>query len=166
MKVKNVFFKKKVMVSNVNQTGSTSENNMLNQDKILGVPKELFNTIRRLRLSRTDILKWMNSRSEVANLNGYFLRLRLSKWEEGVGGAGYYVACITDENPLKGSKQPIRVNIGGVQCLVECRYIPNCDFLEDELVAWWQTTLKSGRALMEEDLTSKLEEKKLELSLT
>ncbi|XP_076886200.1 uncharacterized protein LOC143535987 [Bidens hawaiensis] len=163
---KNVFFKKKVKVSNVNQTGSTSDN-MLNQDKILSVPKEIFNTIRRLRLSRTDILKWMNSRSEVSNLEGYFLRLRLSKWEEGVGGAGYYVACITDENPSKGSKQPIRVNIGGVQCLVECRYISNCDFLEDELVAWWRTMLKSGRALMEEDLTSKLKEKKkLELSLT
>lgn len=53
---KNVFFKKTVKVSNVNQTGSTSDN-ILNQDKILSVPKEMFNTIRRLRLSRTDILK-------------------------------------------------------------------------------------------------------------
>ncbi|KAJ0691998.1 putative transcription factor interactor and regulator CCHC(Zn) family [Helianthus annuus] len=157
---KNAFLKKKVKVSNVNKTVSTSGNMLLNQDKILRIPKEMFDTIRRLRLSRTDILKWMNSRSAVANLEGYFLRLRLSKWEKGVGGAGYYVACITDENPSKGFKQPIRVNIGGVQCLVECRYISNCDFLEDELIAWWRTTLKSGRPLMEEDLTSKLEEKK------
>ncbi|KAI7743563.1 hypothetical protein M8C21_000762 [Ambrosia artemisiifolia] len=164
---KNVFLKKKVKVSNFKQTASTFENNMLNQDKILRIPKEMFDNIRRLRLSRTDILKWMNSRSAVANLEGYFLRLRISKWEEGVGRAGYYVACITDKNPSKGFKQPIRVNIGGVQCLVECRYISNCDFLEDELIAWWRTTMKSGRPLMEEDLTSKLEEKKkLGLSLT
>ncbi|KAI3825423.1 hypothetical protein L1987_06910 [Smallanthus sonchifolius] len=154
-------FLKKVKVSKLNQIALASENNKLvNQDKILRIPKEMFDTVRRLRLSRTDILKWMNSRSTVANLDGYFLRLRLAKWEEGVGEAGYYVACITDENPSKGSKQPIRVNIGGVQCLVECRYISNCDFLEDELIAWWRTTLQSGRALIEEDLTSKLEEKK------
>ncbi|KAL8249028.1 hypothetical protein R6Q59_005896 [Mikania micrantha] len=158
---KDLLLKKTMDVSNLNQFASTSENNKLqNQDKILKIPKDIFDTIRRLRLSRTEILKWMNSRSSVANLDGYFLRLRLAKWEEGVGEAGYYVASITDENPSKGFKQPIRVNIGGVQCLVECRYISNCDFLEDELVAWWRTTLKSGQAPMEADLTSKLEEKK------
>lgn len=37
----------------------------------------------------------MNSRLPIENLDGYFLRLRLAKWEEGVGGTGYYVACIT-----------------------------------------------------------------------
>ncbi|KAK1423769.1 hypothetical protein QVD17_19077 [Tagetes erecta] len=159
---KNAFLQKNMKVSNLHQSGLTS--GLLNKDKILRIPKEMFDTVRRLRLSRTDILKWMNSRSTVANLEGFFVRLRLSKWEEGVGEAGYYVACITDENPSKGCKQPIRVNIGSVQCLVECRYISNCDFLEDELVAWWRT---SGRGLMAvEDLTSKLQEKiKLGLSL-
>lgn len=29
------------------------------------------------------------------HLDGFFLRLRLGKWEEGLGGTGYYVACIT-----------------------------------------------------------------------
>ncbi|KAJ0673104.1 putative Plus-3 domain, Plus3-like superfamily protein [Helianthus annuus] len=59
-------------------------------------PKNMFDTIRKLRLSRTDIIKWMNSRSSVScNLDGFFLRLRVAKWEEGAGGSKYYVACIT-----------------------------------------------------------------------
>lgn len=154
----NVFFNKKV--PNFNEIASSSgKNKLLNEEKIHGIPQRMFDTIRKLRLSRTEILKWMNSRLPVANLHGYFLRLRLAKWEEGVGGAGYYVACITDENPSKGSKKPIRVNIGGVECLVESRYISNCDFIEDELIAWWQRTLTSGRVPMEEGLTSKLEER-------
>nr|XP_043630050.1 uncharacterized protein LOC122601347 [Erigeron canadensis] len=159
----NVFFKKKVSRLNEvpKQISQSSENNkLLKEDKILRIPKGMFDTIRRLRLSRTDILKWMNSRLPIANLDGYFLRLRLSKWEEKVGEAGYYVACIIDENPSKGTKKPIRVSVGGVQCLVESRYISNCDFLEDELVAWWQTTKTNGRGMMEENLTSKLEERK------
>lgn len=155
----NVLFKKKKKVSNVNEIpkhqGSSS-------GKIHGVPKEMFDTIRRLRLSRMDILKWMNSRlPTISSLDGYFLRLRLAKWEEGVGGAGYYVGCITDQNPSKGSKKPIRVNIGGVECLVESRYISNCDFLEDELIGWWRTMLTSRRRLpIEEELASKLEDRK------
>lgn len=154
----NVFFKKKV--SNINEIASTSGNNKLfNEEKIHRIPKGMFDTIRSLRLSRTDILKWMNSHLPLTNLDGYFLRLRLAKWEEGVGEAGYYVACITDENPSKGSKKPIRVNIGGVECLVESRYISNCDFLEDELIAWWQRTLTSGQVPMEDRLTFKLEER-------
>ncbi|KAJ9537074.1 hypothetical protein OSB04_029807 [Centaurea solstitialis] len=105
------------------------------------MPKEMFDTIRRLRLSRTDILKWMNSRLPISSLDGYFVRLRLAKWEEGVGGAGYYVGRVT------GSKKPICVDIGGVECLVESRYISNCDFLEDELIGWWRTMLTSRRRL-------------------
>lgn len=37
----------------------------------------------------------MDSVSPFSNLNGFFLRLRLGKWEEGLGGTGYYVACIS-----------------------------------------------------------------------
>ncbi|XP_071697755.1 uncharacterized protein [Rutidosis leptorrhynchoides] len=160
---KNVFFKKKV--SNLHDIpkpiASSSENiKVMNENKILRIPKEMFDTVRRLRLSRTDILKWMNSSLPIAKIDGYFLRLRLAKGETEVGGAGYYVAFITDENQSQGSKKPIRVNIGGVQCLVESRYISNCDFLEDELIAWWRTTLTSGDAPIEKNLTSKLEERK------
>ncbi|KAL4590323.1 hypothetical protein LXL04_003251 [Taraxacum kok-saghyz] len=155
----NVFFNKKS--SNFNEIASTSgKNKILSIEKIQRIPKGMFDTIRRLRLSRTDILKWMNSCLPLTNIDGYFIRLRLAKWEEGVGEAGYYVACITDENPSKGAKKPIRVNIGGVECLVESRYISNCDFLEDELIAWWQRNLTRGQVPMDEGLTSKLEERK------
>lgn len=40
----------------------------------------------------------MNSQMSLSHLDGYFLRLRLGKWEEGLGGTGYYVACITGMN--------------------------------------------------------------------
>lgn len=52
----NVFFKKKV--SNINEIASTSGNNKLfNEEKIHRIPKGMFDTIRSLRSSRTDILK-------------------------------------------------------------------------------------------------------------
>ena len=35
-----------------------------------------------------------------AHLKGFFLRLRLGKWDEGLGGTGYYVACITGINKV------------------------------------------------------------------
>lgn len=38
--------------------------------------------------------RWMNSHMSLSRLNGFFLRLRLWNWEKGLGGAGYYVACI------------------------------------------------------------------------
>lgn len=52
---KNAFLKKNVKVSSLNQSALTS--GLLNKDKILITPKEMFDTVRRLRLSRTDILK-------------------------------------------------------------------------------------------------------------
>uniref|UniRef100_A0A2P2LGN9 Uncharacterized protein LOC105129485 isoform X1 n=1 Tax=Rhizophora mucronata TaxID=61149 RepID=A0A2P2LGN9_RHIMU len=61
---------------------------------ILNVPKGIFDTVKMLRLSRTDILKWMNSHMSPSHLDGLFLRLRLRKREDGLGGTGYYVACI------------------------------------------------------------------------
>lgn len=131
--------------------------------KFSDVPKGVFNAIRKLRLSRTDVLK-MNSHTSSLHLDGFFVRLRLGKWEEGLGGTGYYVACITEEQREKspqGSKKPISVNIGGIRCLVETQYISNQDFLEDELMAWWCATLKSGDEVPSEDhVKSKLEERK------
>ncbi|GFZ14208.1 zinc knuckle (CCHC-type) family protein [Actinidia rufa] len=73
---------------------------------------------KKLRLSRMDILKWMNSQTSSLHLDGFFLRLRLGKWEEGLGGTGYYVACITGEQrgkPPQGSKIPLFVKIGGIK---------------------------------------------------
>lgn len=33
-------------------------------------------------------------------LDGFFLRIRLGKWEEGLGGTGYHVACIRGKMPI------------------------------------------------------------------
>lgn len=132
--------------------------------QISDVPKGLFDAIKKLRLSRADILKWMNSCISISHLEGFFLRLRLGKWEEGLGGTGYYVACITGaekEKSQQSSKYPICANIGGIKCLVESQYVSNQDFVEDELMVWWCATLKSGGKIpSEEDLKIKLEVRK------
>ncbi|KAG8658631.1 uncharacterized protein LOC110611301 isoform X2 [Manihot esculenta] len=133
--------------------------------QISDVPNGIFDAIRKLRLSRTDILKWMNSHMPLSHLDGFFLRLRLGKWEEGLGGTGYYVACITgaqmDNSPQK-SKKSIGVDVGGIKCLVESQYVSNHGFLEDELVAWWSATSRSGHKLpSKEELRLKVEEKKM-----
>ncbi|GFZ14139.1 zinc knuckle (CCHC-type) family protein [Actinidia rufa] len=153
---------------------SSSGNNVLKEKKIAlssqlvagkfsDVPKGIFDGIRKLRLSRMDILKWMNSQTSSLHLDGFFLRLRLGKWEEGLGGTGYYVACITGEQrgkPPQGSKIPLFVKIGGIKCLVESQYISNQDFLEDELMVWWCATVRSGGKIPSEDhLKSKFKER-------
>lgn len=38
--------------------------------------------------------RWINTKKSVWGLEGFFLRLRLGKWEEGLGGTGYHVARI------------------------------------------------------------------------
>ncbi|XP_048333265.2 uncharacterized protein LOC107422836 isoform X2 [Ziziphus jujuba] len=99
----------------------------------LDVPRGLFDAVKRLRLSRTDILKWMNSNMSLSHLNGFFLRLRLGKWEEGLGGTGYYVACITGtqrESKPQDGKISVSVNVGGIRCSVESQYVSNHDFVE------------------------------------
>ncbi|XP_057957119.1 uncharacterized protein LOC131150429 isoform X2 [Malania oleifera] len=134
--------------------------------QISGMPTLVFDTMKKLRVSRTDILKWMKSHTSLLPLDGFFLRLRLGNWKEGLGGTGYHVACVTvtgaqQKRLTKGSRNPISVNIGGVECLVESRNISNHDFLEDELMAWWCSALKAGgKVPSEEDLKLKLEERK------
>ncbi|XP_068635795.1 uncharacterized protein [Aristolochia californica] len=58
------------------------------------VPRELFEAIRQLRLSRIDILRWTKYPIPTLRLEGFFLRLRLGKWGEGLSGTDYHVACI------------------------------------------------------------------------
>lgn len=131
--------------------------------EIAVVPKGIFDVIRGLRLSRIDILKWMNSHTSLSHLDGFFLRLRLGRSEAGLGGTGYYVACI---NGLKGEKLErdsnncICVDVCGVKCPVGSQYISNQDFLEDELSTWWHKMLESGGKVPEEsDLRLKLDER-------
>lgn len=126
-------------------------------------PKGIFNAVKMLRLSRIDVLKWMNSRTSVPQLDGFFLRLRLGKWEKVLGGTGYYVACITGAHRQDSQRNPksfISVNVGGIKCLVESQFISNHDFLEDELMAWWRATTKSGgKVPSKEDLKRKVKER-------
>ncbi|CAN4120450.1 unnamed protein product [Withania somnifera] len=154
-----------------NKTSGTVLNNLkenidLVSEEIAYVPRGIFDVIRGLRLSRVDILKWMNSNTSLSHLDGFFLRLKLGKCEAGLGGTGYYVACITESTVLKGEKLEsdssncIYVNVCGVKCFVGSQYVSNQDFLEDELTTWWCKTLESGgRVPTKEDLRLKLEER-------
>lgn len=38
--------------------------------------------------------RWISSHKSLSLLDGFYLRLRLGEWEEGLGGTGYYVASI------------------------------------------------------------------------
>ncbi|XP_041007724.1 uncharacterized protein LOC121252232 isoform X3 [Juglans microcarpa x Juglans regia] len=151
---------------------SSSGGNYSKEQKIIpvngqvsNVPKGIFDAIKSLRLSRSDILKWMNSHASLSHLDGFFLRLRLGKWEEGLGGTGYHVACITGkqrENSPENAKYSVCVNVGGIKCLVESHYISNHDFLEDELMAWWSATSRDGAKIpSEEELGVKFKKKRM-----
>ncbi|XP_042064755.1 uncharacterized protein LOC121808373 isoform X3 [Salvia splendens] len=98
---------------------------------------EMFDAIRSLRLSRADVMRWMDSEAPLRDLDGFFVRLRLA----GVGGGSYYVGCITGES---SSKKAILVDVGGVKSSIATQYVSNHDFLEDEIKAWWNRSLGSG----------------------
>lgn len=125
----------------------------------------LFDAVKRLRLSRRDIMKWKNSRMSLSQLDGFFLRLRLGKWEEGLGGTGYHVACIIGtqgDNESEDAKSSILVKVGGIKCLIESRFVSNNDFLEDELMAWWSITSRNGDKIpSEEDMRVKVKTKRM-----
>lgn len=46
-------------------------------------------------------LRWVNSSNSLSHIDGFFLRLRLRQWEEGLGGTGYHVACIVGITGIK-----------------------------------------------------------------
>ncbi|XP_059632409.1 uncharacterized protein LOC132275051 isoform X2 [Cornus florida] len=131
--------------------------------QISDVPKRMFDAMRRLHLTRRDILKLLNSQVPL-DLDGFFIRVRLGKWEEGLGGTGYYVAYITGlqrETSSHNSTNSIPVNVGGIHCTIESRYVSNQDFLEEELMAWLFTISRNGgRIPSEEELILKFEERK------
>ncbi|KAL0548184.1 hypothetical protein IC582_012631 [Cucumis melo] len=123
------------------------------------ISQAVFNAVKKLRLSRSNILKCMSSHMSLSLLDGFFLRIRLGKWEEGLGGTGYHVACIRGAQLTENS---ISVIVRGVECQVQTQYISNHDFLEDELRAWWCTASKDGcKALpLAADLRAKVKKKK------
>ncbi|KAF8113339.1 hypothetical protein N665_0051s0033 [Sinapis alba] len=135
------------------------------------VPKAVFEAVKVLRLTRTDVLKWINSKKSVSGLEGFFLRLRLGKWAEGLGGTGYHVACIEGATKGQSSKKhpvnsSVSVKVGGITSFVESQFISNHDFLEEELLAWWRSAGKciggSGGCIPStEELSQKIQQRKM-----
>lgn len=118
----------------------------------------IFGALQRLRLSRSDIIRWLTSPIMHTTLDGFFLRLRFGKWEEALGGTGYHVARINgalDRNRLS-------VTIRNSTCQVDSRFVSNHEFHEDELKAWWYAAMKGGWKLpSKEELSKKLREREL-----
>lgn len=52
--------------------------------------------------------RWMKSNRPLSCLDGFFLRVRLAKWEKGVAGSGYYVASV---NGIFGNCQILSSNL-------------------------------------------------------
>uniref|UniRef100_A0ACD5W4Q3 Uncharacterized protein n=1 Tax=Avena sativa TaxID=4498 RepID=A0ACD5W4Q3_AVESA len=118
----------------------------------------VFGSLQRLRLSRSDIIRWLMSPIMHTTLDGFFLRLRFGKLEEALGGTGYHVARINgalDRNRLS-------VTIRNSTCQVDSRFVSNHEFHEDELKAWWSAAMKGGWKLpSKEELSKKLREREL-----
>lgn len=70
--------------------------------------------------------RWTNSKKPVSGLEGFFLRLRLGKWAEGLGGTGYHVARI--EGMLAKSLYTLnRVLLESLWLIFVCfNYISRC----------------------------------------
>ncbi|KAL7124055.1 hypothetical protein ABFS83_14G022800 [Erythranthe nasuta] len=157
-------------VSTLNEIGRNSTPNLANNvednrnsQNNTAASSKVFHAIRNLRLTRADILRWMNSGVSLSHLSGFFLRLRLGNVEAGQEGGSYYVACITgDGREHKGnrSKKSVLVDVGGIISSVESQYVSNQEFLEDEIEAWWCRIMDSGCKIPSVDeLNSKLKDR-------
>lgn len=154
-------------IVNMDQQASCSSENKSRKNQITPFYKSIatdvsneqngiFKAIRRLRLSRTDVIRWMKSANLSYSLEGFFIRLRLGKWEKGLGGTGYQVARIISA----GRKNCLSVSIGHLECLVECCFVSNHDYVEEELKAWLSATLEAdGKMPSIEELSEKLKER-------
>ncbi|XP_010481847.1 PREDICTED: uncharacterized protein LOC104760595 isoform X2 [Camelina sativa] len=150
---------------------STSGSKLLPLSGFTDVPKAVFDAVQVLRLTRTHVLKWLNTKKSVSGLEGFFLRLRVGKWEEGLGGTGYYVARIDGTTEVQSSTRhsensSISVKVKGMTCLVESQFISNHDFLEEELKVWWRSveksTSRSGDSIPSaEELVRKIQQRKM-----
>ncbi|CAO2178051.1 unnamed protein product [Urochloa humidicola] len=118
----------------------------------------VFGALHKLRLSRSDIIRWLRSPIMHTTLDGFFVRLRFGKWEEALGGTGYHVARLNgalDRNRLS-------VTIRNSTCQVDSRFVSNHDFHEDELKAWWSAAMKGEWKLpSREEFSMKLREREL-----
>ncbi|XP_020587119.1 uncharacterized protein LOC110029252 isoform X2 [Phalaenopsis equestris] len=107
---------------------------------IIDKPEAFFVAVRKLRLSRLDVLRWMKSRAPHYNLGGFFLRLRIGKLEKGLESTRYHVARINAES----CQSSISVCVGSSTYLITRPFISNHDFNEDELMAWWFQSSRDG----------------------
>ncbi|XP_073220558.1 uncharacterized protein [Cicer arietinum] len=135
------------------------------EKNISHVPEGIFDAVKNLQLSRSEILKWITVHGSISQLNGFFLRLRLGKWEEGHGRTGYHVAYIneTERHSLEQHMtKSLSVKVRGMKCMVESHYISNHDFLEEEIMEWWSTTSETGVEIpSEQDLIAKFKKKQM-----
>ncbi|KAL6614406.1 hypothetical protein ACP70R_036676 [Stipagrostis hirtigluma subsp. patula] len=146
----------------------------------------VFGALNRLRLSRSDIIRWLRSPIMHTTLDGFFVRLRFGKWEEALGGTGYHVARLNSgvciffngkkrREAIKRGKKMIWIFLTGAldrnrlsvtirnsTCQVDSRFVSNHDFHEDELKAWWSAAMKGEWKLpSKEELNMKLREREL-----
>ncbi|WOK97124.1 hypothetical protein Cni_G05832 [Canna indica] len=117
---------------------------------------EIFKALRRLRLSRTNVIRWMKSANASYSIDGFFVRLRLGKWEKGLGGTGYHVAQIISSS----RENRLSVTVGKLKCSLEYCFVSNQDYMEEELKAWLSATLAAnGKLPSIEELNKKVKER-------
>ncbi|WVZ68639.1 hypothetical protein U9M48_017558 [Paspalum notatum var. saurae] len=100
----------------------------------------VFGALHKLRLSRSNIIRWLRSPIMHTTLDGFFVRLRFGKWEEALGGTGYHVARLNGAQ----DRNRLSVTIRNSTCQVDSRFVSNHDFHEDELKAWWSAATKGS----------------------
>ncbi|XP_024532081.1 uncharacterized protein LOC112346736 [Selaginella moellendorffii] len=124
------------------------------------VPKDMLAAIESVRLSRSELWRWMDSPDFNTNVRGFFLRLRFGRWEKDLGGTGYRMARIRGAIRKLGGddkNMSVSVDLGDMECTVDSQYVSNHSFTEAELVEWWRGRWKAGKRLIPEaELQAKL----------
>ncbi|KAH9570956.1 hypothetical protein CY35_02G068100 [Sphagnum magellanicum] len=113
------------------------------------VPNGMLTTLELIRLSRPDLQKWVDSPDLGARVKGFFLRLRLGRWEAQRGGTGYRMARIKGavKKSAVGQTMVISVDLGASECNVDGQYVSNQAFKEVELAEWWREAWMKGKTV-------------------
>eukprot|EP00897_Mesotaenium_endlicherianum_P000037 jgi/Mesen1/10033/ME000073S09312 len=117
----------------------------------LGIPAGMLGALESIRLSRRDLLKWVNSEELDARVGGFFLRLRFGKKQEGLGGSGYRMAQIQVGGPsseAQGGLVVLVVDFGDGEYRVDSQCVSNKPFMESELVEWWKAVQRKGQPII------------------
>jgi len=113
------------------------------------VPNGMLTTLELIRLSRPDLQKWVDSPDLGARVKGFFLRLRLGRWEAQRGGTGYRMARIKGavKKSAVGQTMVISVDLGASEFNVDGQYVSNQAFKEVELAEWWREAWMKGKTV-------------------